>query len=161
MIKWLHRNRGLSNGPASSYVKNSLMSSTQDHIWSQKKACLEQNISIGSFHASFHNFHNVSIVVKWPQKLVMFFNVCELNQTTRRIINSDWCHHLPLIKVCSHAVRYHSHYSRQRKCSICCMGSATTMEYYCYLRKKHDVVFLCAFLLSFLQMELHDWWKMM
>ena len=33
--------------------------------------CLEQNISIGSIHASLHNFHNVSMYVKWPQKLVM------------------------------------------------------------------------------------------
>ena len=38
----------------------------------KKKVCLEQNISIGSIPASFHNFHNVSIYVKWPQKLVMF-----------------------------------------------------------------------------------------
>ena len=30
----------------------------------KKKVCLEQNISIGSFHASFDNFHNVSIYVK-------------------------------------------------------------------------------------------------
>ena len=37
----------------------------------KNKACLEQNISTGSIHASFHNFHNVSIYVKWPQKLVM------------------------------------------------------------------------------------------
>ena len=37
----------------------------------KKKICLEQNISIGSFHASVHNIHNVSIYVKWPQKLVM------------------------------------------------------------------------------------------
>ena len=42
----------------------SLKSSTQDHIWSQKKVFLEQNISIRSFHGSFHNFHNVSIYVK-------------------------------------------------------------------------------------------------
>ena len=27
-------------------------------IYGHKKMCLEQNISIGSFHASFHNFHN-------------------------------------------------------------------------------------------------------
>ena len=27
----------------------------------KKKVRLEQNISIGSFNASFHNFHNVSI----------------------------------------------------------------------------------------------------
>ena len=27
----------------------------------KKKVCLEPNISIGSFHASFHNFHYVSI----------------------------------------------------------------------------------------------------
>ena len=32
--------------------------------------CLDQNISIGSIHASFHHFHNVSTYVKWPQKLV-------------------------------------------------------------------------------------------
>ena len=37
----------------------------------KKKMCLEQNISIGSFHASFHNFYNVFVYVKWPQKLVM------------------------------------------------------------------------------------------
>ena len=37
-----------------------------------KKVCLEQNISIGSIHASFHNFHNVCIYVKWPEKIVMF-----------------------------------------------------------------------------------------
>ena len=37
----------------------------------KKKVCLEQNISIGSIHASFHNFHNVSTEVKSPQKLVM------------------------------------------------------------------------------------------
>ena len=48
---------GLSNAPVSFYVK----SFTEEL----------QNISIGSFHASFHNFHNVSIHVKWPQKLVM------------------------------------------------------------------------------------------
>ena len=34
----------------------SLMNSTQDHIWLQMKVCLEQNISIESFHASFHYF---------------------------------------------------------------------------------------------------------
>ena len=32
----------------------------------KKKLCLEQIISIGSFH----NFHNVSMYLKWPQKLV-------------------------------------------------------------------------------------------
>ena len=37
----------------------------------KKEGCLVQNISIGSFHASFHNFYNVSIYVKLPQKLVM------------------------------------------------------------------------------------------
>ena len=37
----------------------------------KKKMCLEQNISIESIRASFHNFHNVSLYVKWPQKLVM------------------------------------------------------------------------------------------
>ena len=36
-----------------------------------KKVCLEQNISTGSIHASLHNFHNVSLYVKWPQKPVM------------------------------------------------------------------------------------------
>ena len=30
----------------------------------KKKACLEQNISTGSIHASFHNFHNVSIYIR-------------------------------------------------------------------------------------------------
>ena len=34
--------------------------------------CLEQNISIRLIHASFHNFHNVSIYVERPQNLVMF-----------------------------------------------------------------------------------------
>ena len=38
--------------------------------------CLEQNISIGSIHASFHNFHNVSMYVKWPQKLVWSDSPC-------------------------------------------------------------------------------------
>ena len=32
---------------------------------------VEQNISIESFHASCFNFHNVSIYVKWQQKIVM------------------------------------------------------------------------------------------
>ena len=46
-------------------LKVSLESSTQDHIYGHmKKVCLEQNISIGSIHASFHNFHNVAIYVK-------------------------------------------------------------------------------------------------
>ena len=44
--------------------KVSLKSSTQDHIWSQKKVCLGQNISIGSFLVSFQNFHNVSIYIR-------------------------------------------------------------------------------------------------
>ena len=30
-------------------------SSTWDHIWSQKEGVPGQNVSIGSFHASFHN----------------------------------------------------------------------------------------------------------
>ena len=30
----------------------------------KKKVSLEQNISIGSIHASFHNFQNVSMYVK-------------------------------------------------------------------------------------------------
>ena len=34
----------------------SLNQSLIGDIRSQKKVCLEQNISIGSFHASFHNF---------------------------------------------------------------------------------------------------------
>ena len=34
----------------------------------KKKVCLDQNISIGSFHISFHN---VSMYVKWLQKLEM------------------------------------------------------------------------------------------
>ena len=34
------------------------------YMVTKKKVCLEQKISIGSFHASFHNFHNVSIYVK-------------------------------------------------------------------------------------------------
>ena len=37
----------------------------------ENKVFLEQNISIASVHASFRNFHNVSIYVKRPQKLVM------------------------------------------------------------------------------------------
>ena len=43
----------------------------------KKKVCLEQNISIGWFHASFDkfdNFHNVSMYLKWRQKLVMESN---------------------------------------------------------------------------------------
>ena len=47
------------------------------YIYGHKtKVCLEQNISIGSFYASFHNFHNVSLYVKWAQKLVMKFLFC-------------------------------------------------------------------------------------
>ena len=58
-------NRGLSNGPVSSYVKSSTEElHTRLYMVTKKKACLEQNISLGSFHASFHNFHNVSIYVK-------------------------------------------------------------------------------------------------
>ena len=49
---------------ASSYVYRSIYGH-------KKKVCLEQNISVGTIHASFHNFHNVSVYVKWPQKLVM------------------------------------------------------------------------------------------
>ena len=45
----------LWSAPASSYVWRSLKSSTWDHIWSQKESVSGQNISIGSFHASFHN----------------------------------------------------------------------------------------------------------
>ena len=37
----------------------------------KKNVFLEQNNSIRSIHASFHNFHNVSIYIKWWQKLVM------------------------------------------------------------------------------------------
>ena len=43
-----------------------------------KKVCLEQNISIGThcmaqghFMLHFTTFHNVSIYMKWPRKLLM------------------------------------------------------------------------------------------
>ena len=45
------------------------LSSTHDHMWSPKEGVSGKTICIGSFHASFHNFHNVSMYVK--QKLVM------------------------------------------------------------------------------------------
>ena len=61
-------NSRLLNGPASSYVKFSQKSSALDHIWSQKKVCLEQNIFIGlhcmeqgHFMLHFITFHNVYI----------------------------------------------------------------------------------------------------
>ena len=46
----------------------------------KKKVCLEQNISIGSIHASFHNFHNVSVYMymKWPLKLVMWLKIWQI-----------------------------------------------------------------------------------
>ena len=56
------------SAPWSSYVQKSLKSSIRDHIWSQKGGVSGENISIGSFHASFHN---VSTYVKWLQKLEM------------------------------------------------------------------------------------------
>ena len=46
----------------------------------KKKVCLEQNISIESFHASFHNFDNVSIHVKWQQKLVIDLSCFQIKQ---------------------------------------------------------------------------------
>ena len=43
------------SAPVSSYVYRSMKSTIRDHIWSQKEGVSGQNISIGSFHASFHN----------------------------------------------------------------------------------------------------------
>ena len=71
----VRHNRGLSSGSASSYINRA----PHDTIWPQKEGvCLEQNISIGShcmaqghFMLHFTTFHNVSIYVKWPQKLVI------------------------------------------------------------------------------------------
>ena len=61
----------------------------------KKKVCLEQNISIGShcmeqdhFMLHFTTFHNVSIYVKWPQKLVMiawFFAGCYVNDNSKTL----------------------------------------------------------------------------
>ena len=46
------------------------------HVYGhKKKVCPESDISIGLIYASFHNFHNVSIYVKWPQKLVMISSI--------------------------------------------------------------------------------------
>ena len=47
----------------------------QHLMWNfhKEKVCLEQNIFIGSFHASFHNFHNV--YVKWPREQVVLMSV--------------------------------------------------------------------------------------
>ena len=64
--------RELTNGPASSYVESFTDKLNMRLHGHKKKVCLEQNISIGS-HLLLHftTFHNVSIHVKCPKKLVM------------------------------------------------------------------------------------------
>ena len=54
-----------------------MKSFTENIYGHKKKVCLEQNISMGSIHASFHNFH-VSIYAKWPQKLVMHSGIINI-----------------------------------------------------------------------------------
>ena len=59
---------------ASSYVDTSIYGH-------KKKVCLEQNISIGSIHVSFHNFHNVSMYMSNDDKNLIMVSLHVFNNT--------------------------------------------------------------------------------
>ena len=59
-IKRVHCNRGLSNGPVSSYVKSfNEELHTRPYMVIKRTCHWNKTFGIGSFHTSFHNFHNV------------------------------------------------------------------------------------------------------